>query len=118
MGMNAEILAIGPYNNDVIDALEHDAHRYEGTPTGTTIVTQVIVCPGSTTSRELAKACGIDAWNFAKHQLLHRRHRRLHKSIPAHMRWRKEQETDKKGKTRVEWIHLAAPSEGGSFLVL
>ncbi len=38
MGMNAEILAIGPYNHDVIDALEHDAHRYEGTPAGTTIV--------------------------------------------------------------------------------
>ena len=69
MGLSAELIAIGPFSGQVVPVLEHDAVRYEGTLPGTRVVSSVLQAGGSSTSREMAAACGVEAWNFAQHRL-------------------------------------------------
>lgn len=69
MGMSAEIVAIGPFSEELVPILQHAAHRYEGTRAGTPVVTLIVSGVGSTSSRELAAACGIGPWDFGQHAL-------------------------------------------------
>lgn len=67
MGMNAELLAVGPYSESVADALGYPADFYSDTPEGAIIITSVAYCPTSDGSRGLAHALGVGPWAFEWH---------------------------------------------------
>ena len=56
MGMDARLLAIGPFSRDIVDALEYYNNSYNGVPIGATIITTVAVCTTTDGSEGLARA--------------------------------------------------------------
>lgn len=75
MGMNAELMAIGPFSVKVSAYLDYPMEYWmrprmpEGMPEGYPVITTLVVCLTTDQSYELAKACGCEAWNFATHKL-------------------------------------------------
>lgn len=69
MGIDSEIVAIGPFSPDLVTFLQHPAARYESLPTGTQVITLFIHAPTSDTSHALAAACGFKAWSFDRHHI-------------------------------------------------
>lgn len=67
--MNGDITAIGPFTRTIAHLLGHPEDAYLSTPEGTRVIANIVTCPGSTTTRELAAACGVDPWDFARHVL-------------------------------------------------
>ena len=67
MGMDAELLAIGPFSREVADALGYPPDFYDDTPTGALIISTVACCNNTECSRDLATALGIEPWNFEQH---------------------------------------------------
>lgn len=67
MGMDAELLAIGPFSREVVDVLCYPPGYYKDTPKGATIITVVAVCNTTEASVNLASALGIGAWRFDQH---------------------------------------------------
>ena len=67
MGMDAELLAIGPFSKDIVDALEYPNCYYASTPKGATIVTTVANCCTTDGSEKLAQALGIHPMCFEEH---------------------------------------------------
>lgn len=71
MGMYAEILAIGPFSQDIIKYLEYPADFYKNTKKGVPIVIHLFgIAEGSSISREFASYLGVsDPWDFNEHKL-------------------------------------------------
>ena len=69
MGLSAELIAIGPFARALVPALEHSAERYVHTTPGATVISTVLTAPGTSTSHELARACGVEAWDHKRHAL-------------------------------------------------
>jgi hypothetical protein len=71
MGMSAEIIAIGSFNNDIVKHLEYPEQMYSKTLDGSPVVEIPFgITEGSTLSRELASLLGItDPWDFNQHKL-------------------------------------------------
>ena len=71
MGMSAEILAIGPFSGDIVDALEYPPELYAETRPGVTVFAYLFsMMPGSSTSHAFAEHLGIDnAWDFNQHKI-------------------------------------------------
>jgi len=69
MGMEARIIAGGPFGPDVANYLEYAAECYKSVPKGTHVVVTVFTACSSTMSRELASAFGFDPWDFARHPI-------------------------------------------------
>lgn len=67
MGMDSELLAVGPYGREVADVLGYPADFYSDTPEGAMIITPVILCETDGTSYLLADALGIRPWAFEEH---------------------------------------------------
>ncbi len=67
MGMEAVLMAMGPYSPAVREFLEYGDQFYSGTKIGTTVLTTVFICNTSDSSRGLAQALGIDPWDFNQH---------------------------------------------------
>ena len=67
MGMDAELLAIGEYHPDVANVLDYLSQFYADTPTGSEIIVLVATCPTTQSSEGLARALGIDPWQFQEH---------------------------------------------------
>lgn len=67
MGMDAELLAIGPYSPEIKDHLEYPANYYSDTPIGATIITLVGVSVTTVQSEQMARALGINPWQFQEH---------------------------------------------------
>lgn len=70
MGMNAEILAIGPFSEILLSHLPFDRTYYENMHEGRKVIISVFgAMPGTSTSTQLAACFNIDPWNFAQHKL-------------------------------------------------
>jgi hypothetical protein len=67
MGMDASLLAIGPFSKDIVDALEYPNCYYQSTPRGATVITTVTNCCTTRGSEELAQALGINPMRFEEH---------------------------------------------------
>jgi hypothetical protein len=67
MGLNAELIAIGPYRKSVSENLEYPPEYYENIPEGTPIITLVCCCVTSDSSKALAHALGAEAWSLGEH---------------------------------------------------
>ncbi|HEY1191887.1 MAG TPA: hypothetical protein VGE74_29925 [Gemmata sp.] len=69
MPVRAHVIAIGPYHKWLADALWYTPDRYSSVPEGATVVTMVFTSVTSGTTQQLARAFGIDVWDFARHEL-------------------------------------------------
>ena len=69
MGMDADLLAIGPFSPDIAGMLDYSAECYEGVKPGTKVVTTLFSCVTSDESNELAEALGIAPWDFGAHEI-------------------------------------------------
>lgn len=69
MGLCAEILAVGPFSQDVANLLEYPSDCYATTRPGSRVVAFLFgIVEGSTAGREFARALGIsEAWDFNQH---------------------------------------------------
>jgi hypothetical protein len=69
MGLDAQVIAIGPYSETVASSLEYGAAFYASVAPKTTVVTNVFVAGTSDASDKLAGAFGVGAMELGKHQL-------------------------------------------------
>jgi hypothetical protein len=70
MGMNAEVIAIGPFHRSIIPFLQYPADQYANTREGVTIAEKVFfIESGTSESRKLAACFGVDPWDFNHHEL-------------------------------------------------
>lgn len=70
MGLDADIIAIGPFKREIVAYLEYPEKYYVGVPEGATVITTFIFCSTSnSSSRRLAEACGFGAWDLGKHKI-------------------------------------------------
>jgi hypothetical protein len=67
MGLDAELLAIGPYSQRVRDHLEYPGSFYGDVHDGSLVISSVVCCSGTATSIRLAKMLGVDPWTLDKH---------------------------------------------------
>jgi hypothetical protein len=67
MGMNAELLAIGEFQENIADSLDYDKSYYKNLLYGDKVITTVFKCNTSEQSIELAEILGFDAWDFREH---------------------------------------------------
>lgn len=69
MGLDAQVIAIGPFSQAIAGSTEYGPELYEGVAEGTTIVTNVFIGGHSSASHFLAKCFGVGAWEVGKHEL-------------------------------------------------
>lgn len=71
MGMSAEVIAIGPFSQEVAGFLGYPAERFANTKEGATVTCRLFgIAEGSTVSRQFAELLGIsDPWDFNQHQI-------------------------------------------------
>jgi hypothetical protein len=71
MGMDAEVIAIGPFSEAAVSFLTYPAEVYANTRPGTTILDKVFTVESgdSDESRELARLVGAEVWDFNTHEL-------------------------------------------------
>ena len=69
MGLDAQVIAIGPYSHDIGSALEYGASRYEGVEQGATVVSTVFLAATTDESLLLAAAFRVGAFEMGKHKL-------------------------------------------------
>ncbi|OWQ45660.1 hypothetical protein CDL60_17445 [Roseateles noduli] len=69
MGLDAQLIAIGPFSQDIASALEYGPTAYADVTPGATVVTNVLVACTSSASHLLAKAFGVGAMELGKHHL-------------------------------------------------
>jgi hypothetical protein len=69
MGMNAEVLAIGPFQSAIVPHLEYGADLYSKTREGAPVIRFLFECEHSPQSRELAACFGVEPWDFNQHHL-------------------------------------------------
>ena len=69
MGLDAQIIAIGPYSSEVDSSLEYGTAFYADVTPGTIVVTNVFIACSSETSHKLAAAFGVGAMDLGKHKL-------------------------------------------------
>ncbi|WP_431047900.1 hypothetical protein [Roseateles sp. L2-2] len=69
MGLDAQVIAIGPFSQEIANSLEYAAQRYAGVPVGATVITTIFLAPTSSDSHALAEAFGVGAFEMGKHHL-------------------------------------------------
>lgn len=69
MGLDAQVIAIGPFSPEIAGSLEYGAQRYADVPNGATVVTTIFLAPTSGDSHDLAAAFGVGAFEMGKHHL-------------------------------------------------
>ena len=67
MSMRAELVAIGPFSEDIVKHLCYPPECYEDTKKGNTIYTTVDSMCTTSGSKELARALGVEPWDFNQH---------------------------------------------------
>ncbi|MEG3998075.1 hypothetical protein, partial [Microcoleus sp. SVA1B1] len=72
MGMSAELIAIGPYSEEISEFLDYRAKYYSKIQPGAIVTRRLFgIVEGSTLSREFAALIGIsDPWDFNQHKVL------------------------------------------------
>ena len=69
MGMDACVLAVGPFGDKVRDMLDYPEDYYEDVKDGAIVTKHLFTCNTTDQSKQLAAALGIDAWNFNTHNI-------------------------------------------------
>jgi hypothetical protein len=69
MGLDAQVIAIGPFSPEIADSLEYGGQRYADVPNGATVVTTIFLAATSGESHDLAAAFGVGALDMGKHHL-------------------------------------------------
>jgi hypothetical protein len=69
MGLDAQVIAIGPFSSSVLPALEYSPQYYVGVSPGTVVVSNVFVACTSSASHQLAAAFGVGAMELGRHEL-------------------------------------------------
>lgn len=69
MGLDAQVIAVGPFSQSVLPALEYGPEFYAALIPGTTIVSNVFLAGTSEASHQLAAAFGVGAMELGKHEL-------------------------------------------------
>jgi hypothetical protein len=69
MGLDAQVIAIGPFAAEIASALEYGVSFYTNVEPGTLIVSNVFIAGTSDASHELAAAFGVGAMDFGSHKL-------------------------------------------------
>jgi hypothetical protein len=69
MGLDAQVIAIGPFSPSVLPALEYGPEFYAGVQPGNTVVSNVFLACTSEASHQLAAAFGVGAMELGKHEL-------------------------------------------------
>lgn len=69
MGLDAQVIAIGPFSSEVTSALEYGENLYADVEPGASVVTNVFIAGSSDVSYRLASAFGVGAMDLGKHKL-------------------------------------------------
>jgi hypothetical protein len=69
MGLDAQVIAIGPFSEELLPAMEYGPRFYADVAAGQTIVVNVFVASASPSLRELALAFGVGPMELGKHHL-------------------------------------------------
>ena len=69
MGLDAQIIAIGPFSRRIIGGLEYPESDYANVQEGATVVSNVFVALTSDESHQLAAAFGVAAMDLSRHEL-------------------------------------------------
>lgn len=69
MGLDAQVIAIGPFAADIASALEYGGKQYEGVPAGATVISTVFLAATTDESVALAAAFGVGAFEMGRHKL-------------------------------------------------
>jgi hypothetical protein len=69
MGLDAQVIAIGPFSKSVVAAMEYRPEYYSDVSDGQTVVSNVFVAATSAESHALAAAFGVGAMELGKHHL-------------------------------------------------
>ena len=69
MGLDAQLIAIGPFTRSLIPFLEYPADFYASVPEAATIVENFYTCLTSDESHRLAAAFGVGALELHRHAL-------------------------------------------------
>jgi hypothetical protein len=68
--MNAVVLVLGPFRPSLVPLLTHPPEHYRGVREGAVILERLCEpAVGSSTSRALAEALGVEPWDFNSHPL-------------------------------------------------
>ena len=69
MGLDAEVIAIGPFSPSIVSAMEYAPEFYASVQAGAKVIVHVFLASTSSASRELANAFGVDSMELGKHHL-------------------------------------------------
>ncbi len=69
MGLDAQVIAIGPFSQEIAKYLEYDSDAYDHVLEGQTVISNVFIAPTSESSYLLAECFGVGAWELNKHEL-------------------------------------------------
>jgi hypothetical protein len=69
MGLDAQVIGVGPYSGEVASSLEYGASFYAGVAPRTVVVTNVSIAATSEASHKLASAFGVGGMDLGKHKL-------------------------------------------------
>jgi hypothetical protein len=69
MGLDAQIIGIGPFSEAINEALEYPPDYYNSVPTGATVITLVFEALTSEQSHTLAQCFGVGAMDLGRHLL-------------------------------------------------
>jgi hypothetical protein len=69
MGLDAQVIAVGPFSQAVVPAMEYPAEYYTGVIAGATVVTNVFGACTSEISHKLAHEFGVGAMELGNHVL-------------------------------------------------
>ena len=67
MGMDATLIAIGPYDDKLIPHLDYGPWAYKDVKEGDYVVTTLVTCRTSDASRALAKVLGFGPMDLGRH---------------------------------------------------
>lgn len=67
VGVKATLLAIGSYEERLVQYLDYDPWNYKGVEEGQKVVATLVNCRTSDASRELAEALGFGVMDLGKH---------------------------------------------------
>lgn len=86
MGMEADLIAVGPYNSGVAGRLAYPAEDYKRVKPGVKVWTRIACCDTSSQSRNLAKLFDVDIADFNTHHISGARTKALRKKFES-MSW-------------------------------
>lgn len=83
MGMDAQLIGVGPFSPMIKEHLDYQPSCYDGVERGTIIITILATCSSTAQSRKLAAALDIDPWDFSQHRLLTLSHSQIERAGEA-----------------------------------